>query len=91
MIAETGLVALWLAAALALAQSDQQHHPQRAHAVLLEVNRTAAASPETVWLALVWSRKNADAAAVQRYAAQLQRQFPSSPQWQAYQREAFDE
>ena len=79
-------------AALALAQSYQQHNqPQRAYAVLTEVNRTAAASSETVWLALVWSRNNADAAAVQRYAAQLQRQFPSSPQWQAFQREAFDE
>ncbi len=79
-------------AALALAHSYRDQNQQlRAHAVLAEVNSTVAASPETVWLALVWSRKNADAAAVQRYASQLQRQFPSSSQWQAFQREAFDE
>ena len=98
---ESAAQALWLQslsrqpsaqAALALAHSFQQHHQLlRAASVLGQVNSTDAASPETLWLGLIWARKMGDTTAVQAYASQLQRQFPHSSQWQAFQRGAFDE
>lgn len=79
-------------AALALAKSYEQHNwPSRAQSVLAQFNSTAAVSPVTLWLGIQWARKSADEPSIKRYAAQLHLLFPSSTQWQAYQREAFDE
>lgn len=79
-------------AALALAQSyRQQQQLARATAVVSDINSTPAATPETLWLGLVWARQSADKAAIRRYASQLQKQFPTSTQWLAFQREADDE
>lgn len=79
-------------AALVLAQSyQQQNQPLRASEVLKGINASTAASPETLWLGLQWARKNADTALFKRYAMQLKKQFPTSSQWDAFQREAFDD
>jgi len=78
--------------ALALAQSYQQHmQTARANEVLASINSTPGATPETLWLAIQWARKNADGVSLKRYAAQLQKRFPSSSQWDAFQREAYDD
>ncbi len=79
-------------AALSLAQSYQQQNlTQRAQAVLATFNSTAAATPETLWLGIRLARQMADETTVQRYAWKLQKQFPTSSQWNAFQHEAFDE
>jgi len=79
-------------AALALAQSyQQQMRSVRANEVLNTINSTPAATPETLWLGIQWARKNADEVALKRYAVQLQKRFPTSSQWDAFQREAYDD
>jgi type IV pilus assembly protein PilF len=79
-------------AALALAKSyEKQNWPTRAQSVLAQFNTTAAVTPATLWLGIQWARKSADELSIKRYAAQLHQLFPSSSQWHAYQREAFDE
>jgi type IV pilus assembly protein PilF len=98
---EAAAQALWLQSlalkpsaepALALAQSyQQQMQPGRASEVLASINSTPAATPETLWLAIQWARKNADTVSLKRYAVQLQKRFPTSSQWDAYQREAYDD
>ena len=98
---EAGAQALWsqslalnpsAQAALALAQSyQQQKQPLRASEVLMGINASPAASPETLWLGLQWARQNADSVLFKRYAMQLQKLFPTSSQWDAFQRKAFDD
>ena len=98
---ETAAQSLWVQslafkssaqAALALAQSyQQQMRSGRANEVLDRINSTPAATPETLWLGIQWARKNADEVALKRYAVQLQMRFPTSSQWDAFQREAYDD
>jgi type IV pilus assembly protein PilF len=98
---EAGAQALWTQslafnpsapAALALAQSYQQHNqPSLASEVLMGINTGPAASPETLWVGLQWARKHGDNVLFKRYAVQLHKQFPTSSQWDAFQREAFDD
>jgi type IV pilus assembly protein PilF len=79
-------------AALALALSyQQQSHTVRANEVLARINSTPAATPETLWLGIQWALKNANEASFKRYAVQLQMRFPTSSQWDAFQREAYDD
>ncbi len=79
-------------AALALAHSyERQQWPTRAQGVLAQFNASPAVTPETLWLGIQWARQSADEPSVKRYASQLHQRFPSSSQWHAYQREAFDE
>lgn len=78
--------------ALALARSyQQQKQTQRASEVLAAINSTNAASAETLWLGIQWARKNSEPETLKRYAAQLQKRFSSSSQWDAFQREAYDD
>jgi Tfp pilus assembly protein PilF len=55
------------------------------------INTSPAASPETLWVGLQWARKHGDNVLFKRYAVQLHKQFPTSSQWDAFQREAFDD
>ena len=79
-------------APMALEQSYQQQlHTVRANEVLASINSTFTATPETLWLGIQWARKNADEASLKRYAVQLQKRFPTSSLWDAFQREAYDD
>lgn len=80
------------APAVALAQSYQsQKKYAQALLALREVNRSQIATAESLWLGVQLSRKADDASTLRHCAALLQTRFPSSSQWDAFQREAFDD
>jgi len=78
--------------AMALAMSLKQHNQiERAAEVLKNVNQSEAVSAQTLWLGAQLARQLSDAGALKTYAAILRQRFPNSPQWGAFQREAFDD
>lgn len=77
--------------ALALALSYKHHNDYRAAEVLSQFNRLDVASAETLWLGAQWARQSSDFVALKRYATLLRQRFPNSSQWDAFQREAFDD
>jgi len=77
-----------LALALSLKQSNQT---ARAAEVLKNFNQSEAVSAPTLWLGAQLARQLSDTETLKTYAAILRQRFPNSPQWGAFQREAFDE
>jgi len=98
---ETAAQSLWVQSlvlspsaqpALALARSYQQQQMlQQASEVLNRINGTTESTPETLWLGIQLARKQADTQSIKHYALQLQKRFPTSSQWGAFEREAYDE
>jgi type IV pilus assembly protein PilF len=80
------------APAVALAQSyqSQKRNPQ-ALLALREVNLSQVATAESLWLGVQLARKTNDALTLRHCATLLQTRFPASSQWDAFQREAFDD
>jgi Tfp pilus assembly protein PilF len=78
--------------ALALALSLKQHNQDaRAAEVLKNFNVLEAASAETLLLGVQWARQSSDSETSKRYTSILRQRFPTSAQWGALQREAFDD
>jgi type IV pilus assembly protein PilF len=78
--------------ALALALSLKQHNQiERAALVLKNFNQSDVVSAQTLWLGAQLARQLSDADSLKSYAAILRQRFPNSPQWGAFQREAFDD
>ncbi len=63
----------------------------RAQFMARRLNNSELANAETLWLGIRIERQLGDTVAMQQLAQQLQRRFGQSPEWQAYQRGAFDE
>ena len=80
------------APAVALAQSyqSQTRYPQ-ALLALRDLNFSQVATAESLWLGVQLSRKTNDPSTLRHCAALLQTRFPASSQWDAFQREAFDD
>lgn len=52
------------------------------------LNASNHVNAQSLWLAIMGAQQLGDTAAVSELVQQLQRQFPQSPQWDAYQRKA---
>ena len=55
------------------------------------INNSEQANAETLWLGIKIERQLNNAQVVEQLAQQLQRRFPRSKEWSAYQRGAFNE
>jgi type IV pilus assembly protein PilF len=78
--------------ALALALSLRQRNQiERAAEVLKNFNQSEVVSAQTLWLGVQLARQLSDADSLKIFAAILRQRFPNSPQWDAFQREAFDD
>lgn len=64
---------------------------EQARFYMSRVTRSEAMTPGMLWLAIKIERKRGDRSAESVYAAQLRRLYPSSKEYSAYQRGAFDE
>lgn len=63
----------------------------KAQFVIRRINNSELANSETLWLGIKIERRLNNAQVVEQLAQQLQRRFPRSKEWAAYQRGAFDE
>lgn len=63
----------------------------KAQFVIRRINNSELANSETLWLGIKIERRLNNAQVVEQLAQQLQRRFPRSREWAAYQRGAFDE
>jgi type IV pilus assembly protein PilF len=59
--------------------------------VIRRLNNSEQANAESLWLGIKIERKMNNAQAAEQLAQQLQRRFPRSKEWSAYQRGAFNE
>jgi len=63
----------------------------RSQFTIRRVNNSQFANAETLWLGIRVERRLGNQAVVQQLADQLNRRFPDSPEWAAYQRGAFND
>ena len=63
----------------------------RAQFVIRRLNNSELANAETLWLGIKIERRLQNLAVVEQLALQLSRRFPTSREWNSYQRGAFDE
>ena len=63
----------------------------RAQFTIRRINNGEFANAETLWLGIQIERRLGNATVVEQLAQQLGRRYPQSPQWNRYQRGAFDE
>ncbi len=63
----------------------------RAQFIVRRLNNSELANAETLWLGIKVERRMGEAVPMEQLAQQLQRRFPQSSQWSAYQRGAFHE
>ena len=63
----------------------------KAQFVIRRINNSEQANAETLWLGIKIERQLNNAQVVEQLAQQLQRRFPRSKEWSAYQRGAFNE
>lgn len=69
----------------------QMGDAKRAQFYARRLNNTEQSSAESLWLGIKIDRALHDEAGVRQLAEQLQRRFPQSRQWLAYERRAFNE
>lgn len=67
---------------------QEQGRWAQAQMALERLNTSPHARPESLLLAIRGAQELGDAAAVVRWAQELERRFPQSPQWDAYQRKS---
>jgi type IV pilus assembly protein PilF len=58
---------------------------------LQSLNRSSDVNAQSLWLAIQGARQLGDTAAAAQWAADLERQFPQSPEWAAYQRKPLND
>lgn len=63
----------------------------KAQFVIRRINNSEQANSETLWLGIKIERRLNNVQVVEQLAQQLQRRFPRSKEWTAYQRGAFNE
>lgn len=63
----------------------------RAQFYIRRLNNTDLANAETLWLGIKVERRLNNMLVVEQLVQQLQRRFPTSPEWAAYQRGAFND
>lgn len=63
----------------------------KAQFVIRRINNSEQANSETLWLGIKIERRLNNVQVVEQLAQQLQRRFPRSKEWAAYQRGAFNE
>lgn len=79
-------------AAFNLAQlMHRRGEDQRAQFYIRRLNNSEQANAETLWLGIKIERRLRNASVVEQLARQLERRYPSSKEWSAYQRGAFHE
>ncbi|WP_245587271.1 type IV pilus biogenesis/stability protein PilW [Comamonas composti] len=64
---------------------------KRAQFYIRRLNNSAQANAESLWLGIKVERAMQDQVAMRQLAEQLQKRFPDSRQWMAYERGAFNE
>jgi type IV pilus assembly protein PilF len=64
---------------------------RRSQFIVRRLNNSELANAETLWLGIKVERRLGDTLPMEQLAQQLQRRFPQSAEWSAYQRGAFHE